>query len=246
MMGMTRIKNKRGQAAAEMAILGALIITAFSYIMNFGQTLGAAQQNKMETFRRALQKAYIRNASVNYTLKRNERMASVNSGFFQGQAIAPQSSSSVTWQKGKAGDMKSVNQGSFAFWQIDDTEVKGENELGPEYGLPLRLQDSYDAQGGKSDWQVYVPASLYKVNETRTEKYSLNSDKKESHSGINYTKTATMDDSAAGTLYLHYNDAIDETPADDHVPEPVWASPQEISYSTATSYSYDKNWGVSH
>ena len=82
--------NKRGQAAAELAILGVLVIVAFSYIMNFGQSLGSQQQTKMEAFRRALQKAYIRNASASFTLKKDVSAASVNSGFFQGQGLTPE------------------------------------------------------------------------------------------------------------------------------------------------------------
>jgi hypothetical protein len=238
--------NNRGQAAAELAILGILLITAFSYIMNFGQALGAAQQNKMETFRLALQKAYIRNGSATYTLKKDERAASVNTGFFQGQALSPQATSSVTWQKGRAGDPQTVNQGSFAFWQINETEVKGSNPLGSDYGLPMRLQDSYNADGSKNDYQTYVPASVYKNNEVRTETYSFNENKNESYPGINYHKVASLNDSASGQVYIHFNDSIDTDPADDSIPTPQWSNASSLSYSVSTNDAYDKSWYTPH
>jgi hypothetical protein len=208
--------------------------------MNFGQSLGAVQQNKQEAFRRALQKAYIRNGSVTYTLKNNDRMASVSTGFFQGQAIAPQSAASVTWQKGRPGDFKSIDQGSFAFWQIDNTH------LGDAYGLPRRLQKTYNADGSPGDHEVYVPASIYKVDETRTENYRLSTSKDESHSGIDYRKNAVQNDSASGTLYLHYNDNVDTDPGDDDTPAPDWTGAFQKPYTTSESYTYDKGWYTPH
>jgi hypothetical protein len=238
--------NKRGQAAAELAILGALIITAFSYIMNFGQSLGATQQVKMEAFRRALQKAYVRNANVSFTLKKDVSAASATAGFWQGQGISPESSASVTWQKGQAGDPLTVNQSSFAFWQINDTEVKGSNPISSEHGLPLRLTDHYDATGAKADHQVYAPASVYKNNAQRTESYTFTGNKTEDNAGINYIKIAELQDSTSGDLYTHFNTAVDTDPGDDTTPTPTWATAEDISYSSSQSYDYNKDWSTSH
>ena len=54
----------RGQAVAELAIFGSLILLVFSIILMYGQRLETQQQVKMEAFRKALQKAYDRNGSV--------------------------------------------------------------------------------------------------------------------------------------------------------------------------------------
>ena len=246
------LMNKNGQAAAELAILGTLVIVAFSYIMNFGQSLGAQQQTKMESFRRALQKAYIRNASVNYTLKKNVSIASANAGFLQGQGLSPEASSSVTWQKGKAGDMRSVSQTSFGFWQINDTNVSAVNDTDEfmtgdlsAYGLPLNYQTTYGATGERND-NMLIPASVYKDNATRTETYAYSGNKQESNANIAYNKTASLDDSVAGTLHTHFNTAADEDPGDNTPEPPNYVHARDIPYSTSTVYTYGNNWAVPH
>jgi len=236
-----QLMNKKGQAAAELAILGVLVIMAFSYIMNFGQSLGAQQQNKMESFRRALQKAYARNASVSYTLKKNVSAASVNSGFFQGQGISSEASPSVTWQKGKPGEWKSKDQSSFAFWQINDTAVGD-----PKYGLPLYKQYTYDATGGRSDEKMLVPVSVLKDNATRTEGYSFSEDKQESNANIAYHKTAVLNDSTDGSLHTQFNTAVDKNPGDDKPKPPTYEDKEVIPYSSSTAYTYTKDWTVAH
>lgn len=244
--------NRKGQAALELAILGILILTAFSFIMSFGQSLGAYQQNKMETFRKALQKSYIRNAGVTYSYKKNIRSASTNSGFFQGQALAPESSTNVTWQKGKPGDFKSKNQSSFAFLQIDDQNITGQNDTVGltgdlrEYGLPLNLQTTYSATGEENDDQVLIPGSVYKHNLARSEAYQYQLNKNESPGGITYTKSASLTDSTAGTVYTHFNTAVDKTPTDDNPKPPEYEESLAIPYSTSTDYGYDSTWTVPH
>jgi len=244
--------NKKGQAAAELAILGILILTAFSYIMTFGQSLAANQQTKMETFRKALQKAWYRNASVNYTLKNDSRMASPNSGFWQGSSLSPESSASVTWQKGKAGDYGSVNQSSFAFWQINNDMVTGTHDTTgltapyEDYGLPLNLQWTYGADGSRSEQQMLIPASVYKNNLVRTEDYDYSLNKTETPADITYTKEATLTDSAAGTIYTHFNTATDEDPGDDSPETPSYEEASSLAYSTSTPYVYESVWTVPH
>jgi len=244
--------NKKGQAAAELAIMGILIITAFAYIMNFGQSLGAQQQTKMESFRRALQKSYIRNASTSYTLKKTVNIASPNAGFFQGQGLAPEASSSVTWQKGRAGDPGSINQTSFAFWQINDKNVAAAHDTEglsgdlSGYGLPLRAQYTYGADGSKSDNEMLVPASMYKDNAERTETYAFSGNKQESNADIKYEKTARVDDAISGDIYTHFNTAVDETPGDDEPVMPNYEPAATIPYSDTTVYTYDSDWTVPH
>jgi hypothetical protein len=252
-----RLINKKGQAAAELAILGTLIIAAFAYIMTFGQSLGALQQTKMETFRRALQKAYIRNASVNYALRKDLRAASVTAGFFQGQGISPESSASLTWQKGRSGDYQSTNQGSFAFWRVNNTDVapdfawKKQDDTdkdlpGNEYGLPLNKQDSYSADGSKSDKPVLVPAAIYKNTSVRTEAYTFQGNKAESNAAISYSKKANLNDSTQGALYTHFNTAVDRDPGDDDTPTAKYSETENIPYGVSQTYDYESEWEVQH
>ncbi len=249
-----RLMNKHGQAAAELAILGILIITAFSYIMNFGQSMGAQQQTKMESFRRALQKAYIRNAGTSYTLKKTVNIASPNAGFYQGQGLAPEASTNVTWQKGKPGDMKSLRQSSFAFWQINDKNISAVHDTDEQmtgdlsqYGLPLNYQTTYGSDGSESDYEMLIPASVYKDNAERTEKYTFSSNKQESDANVKYNKAASVQDDISGKLYTHFNTAADKDPGDDKPQPPSYEEAATLPYSDSTTYAYPGsagNWTV--
>ncbi len=237
---LTVFHNRKGQAAAELAILGTLILVAFSYVMNFGQTLLATEQVKMETFRRALQKAYITNSSVDYSLKRNLRAASVNAGFFQGQGLSPQSSSSVMWQKGQSGPPGTTDTGGFSYWQVNDTMPAGQDE----YGLPRSEKMVVNLDG--SEQYLLVPSSIYKENLNRSEGYNLSVIKNENASGISYNKSASMVDSTVGTGYAHYDTKVDEDPWDDDRPTPEYSSATAHDYAVSDSYQYDKSWSVNH
>lgn len=230
--------NKKGQAVAELAILGTLIIAAFAYIMSFGQSLSAEQQIKMEAFRRAMQKAYLRNGSVDFTLKKYSRSASVNAGFLQGQGTTPQASGKVMWQKGQAGDFKSDDQSSFNFWQVNDTLTVGQDQ----YGLPRYIKTIVNNDGSEKD--VFVPVSVYKEDATRIENYSFDSTKQESNSGIGYQKNANLVDSASSTTYAHYDTKTDEDPWDDDTPTPEYSDAVTDSYSVSDTYDYEKGWIV--
>lgn len=229
---------KRGQAAAELAILGTLILVAFAYIMNFGQSLSAMQQVKMETFRRALQKAYIRNSSVDYALKKNIRAATINAGFGHGQGLSPQASSKVMWQKGISGDWKTEDQGSFSFWQINDSLPAGQGS----YGLERVKKEVYSFDG--SSKEVYVPVSVYKTDETRVEKYDFSNTKTESGSGIGYVKRASVDDTAAGIASAHYDTKVNPAPWEDEPLPPEYSAPVTFDYGTSTVYTYNRSWST--
>ena len=256
MKAVLRLVNKKGQAAAELAIMGILIITAFSYIMNFGQSMGAQQQTKMESFRRSLQKAYIRNAGVSYTLKKTANIASPNAGFYQGQGLAPEASSNVTWQKGKPGDMESLRQSSFAFWQINDKNISAVNDTDDKmtgdltaYGLPLNYQTTYGSDGSESDYEMLIPASVYKDNSQRTEAYDFSGSKQESNANIRYNKAASVEDAISGNIYTHFNTATDEDPGDDTPETASYEEAATIPYADSTTYTYPGgagSWTVPH
>ncbi len=238
------ISNKNGQAAAELAILGMLILMAFSYVMNFGQSLNASQQVKQEAFRKALQKAWLTNSNVEFSQKRNSRAASTSGSFFQGQAVSQQASAKVMWQKGVSGPQGMDDVGGFAYWNINDAIPSGQDE----YGLPRYEKKVVSLDG--SEQYLMIPSSVYKENATRTETYSLDSIKQEDASGITYNKTATMEDNSSGTGYAHYDTAVDDDPWDDDTPTPVYSSATTHTYGgsgeTGDTYQYSKQWRVEH
>ena len=231
--------NNRGQAAAELAILGVLILMAFSFVMNFGQSLGTVQKTKMNSFRKALKKAYEKNGSVAYTLRKNSNLASVNSGFFQGQDSTAEGSYSVTWSKGVSGPDGTSDEGTYGYWQL--------NKMSP-IELPTKKQSHFSPIGQESDEEIKTPYSVYRVDEIRTGVYDYSLDKKENNSGIDYTKKAALVDLSVDTLYKRINDNIDENPGDDDTLEPSYSYPvglPTVAIDTQT-YTYDEDWSVPH
>lgn len=109
--------NKKGQAVAEMAIFGTLILFVFGVLLSFVQQLNDRQYVQMEAFRRALEKAnsYIGNAddgsgaSVQYTLAQNRHQINLAGGYKQGSNITQTGSANVYWaipksEKGSSAD----------------------------------------------------------------------------------------------------------------------------------------------
>jgi uncharacterized protein (UPF0333 family) len=229
--------NNKGQAAAELAILGVLILMAFSFVMNFGQSLGTVQQTKMNSFRKALRRAYDKNGTVAYTLRNNANLASVNSGFFQGQDSTVEGSYSVTWAKGASGPQGTSDEGMYGYWQI--------NKM-PPIELPTKAQYHYGPTGQKSDEKIKTPYSVYRVDEARMGNYAYNLTKEESNSGIDYSKQATLVDSTAGLLYTRINTNVDKNPGDDNTPTPRYSRGVPSPFIDSQLYRYDEDWSVPH
>ena len=240
-----RLVNNKGQAAAEMAILGVLVLMAFSFVMNFGQSLGTVQQTKMKSFRKAMKKAYEKNGTVSYTLRKNSNLASVNAGFFQGQESTAEGAYSVTWAKGQSGPEGTSDEGSYGYWQINNTRP---------VELPTKAQTQFGPTGQESDEEIKTPYSVYRVDEVRTGSYDYKLKKEERNSGIDYDKRARLIDTSVSTLGVRINTNVDTNPGDDDTPMPNYTEPDAtrilwpvIHVPVDTQiYSYDEDWHVSH
>lgn len=214
--------KKSGQAAVELAIFGSLILLVFSVLLMYGQRLDNQQQVKMEAFRRALQKAYERNGSVNYTLKKEGRTFNLFSGFGQGQPSTVASTASVLWQKGMPGvkaDVDNPNYGQrsegFAYYAINDMEVGSSDEK----GLPRYVKIQKNITG--ADSEVWVTPSVYSEDQVRTESYSGAVKKEESPSGrIVNTRSSQLQDTIKTTLRVRVDQSYDENVHDHETPLP--------------------------
>jgi type II secretory pathway pseudopilin PulG len=209
---------KRGQAAVELAIFGTLILLVFSVLLMYGQRLDSQQQVKMEAFRRALQKAYERNGSVSYTLKKESRAFNLFSGFGQGQPATVGSSASVLWQKGMSGNQGSDKAESFAYYAINDNEI---GSKGDGTGLPRYPKQQWTATGGQM--LVYVPVSVWSEEQIRKEEYSGTMKKEESPTGgIINTRTSDLKDTVNVTLDTRIDNSTDKDLWDNTVPPPEY------------------------
>ena len=89
--------NKKAQAATELAVLGSLIIVAFSFLIQYSEKINRQQSNIQQTFRAALGEARGANSSASYTKVAFRRMPNVSNPMELGQQQNFSSSSNVLW-----------------------------------------------------------------------------------------------------------------------------------------------------
>ena len=98
--------NHKGQAVAEMAIFGSLILFVFGILLSYLQRQNDQQYVQMQGFRRALKQACIyidpgsdegQGAKVQMTLIENRRHADLSGDFRKGSSQALSSSATVFW-----------------------------------------------------------------------------------------------------------------------------------------------------
>jgi len=120
-----RIMNRKAQAATELAVLGTLVIVAFSYLMLYSEKLNRQQAYLMQTFRTALAQAG-GNGSASYSKIAHRRMANVVSPMTLGQSDTYSASASVLWGIGET-------ESNLA--EIDGTQVAGHEDTDDD-GIP--------------------------------------------------------------------------------------------------------------
>jgi hypothetical protein len=241
-MKKAKVLQKTGQAATELATWGTLLLIAFGYVMSYGQRFADTEVVRMEAFRKAMQKAYQRNATASYTYKKSQRVASTQGGYGQGSPETATGSASVMWIKGRAGRPSSEDEQSFAYYQVN-SQMCGGDSVYPD-SLPRQEKTVVNADGSESD--VLVPVSVWNDHETRQQNYSSSVTKTENNSGISIDKSATAADTVSGTLYTHFDKAEDEDPWDDEPETPEYVNTASKPYSGSISYSYGDNWTVNH
>jgi hypothetical protein len=236
--------HKNGQAAVELAIWASLVVLAFSWVLSFGQKLDIMQRVKMEAFRNALHKAYNRNASVDYTLKKSIRDVSLDGGYGQGKDSGSSSSMRVMWVKGTAGAQGTDTKGSFGYYKSNTQYVAGGSVSEDSDALPMYEKNSVSYDGSRKE--VYYPVTVWNDNESRQLNYNSTLTKAESTSNISYVVDATATDTTSGTAYTHFDNAVDTDPWDDDSPDPEYTHNSSNTYSTTDTYSYQRSWTVPH
>ncbi|UCG34574.1 MAG: hypothetical protein JSW17_03480, partial [Candidatus Omnitrophota bacterium] len=191
----------KGQSSAELAIFGSLLLILFSTILTYGQRFDFRQQVKMEAFRRALQEAYYRNASVSYTYKRHSRLMDLFSGFGQGQAKDAQSSASVMWVKGMPGiqgDEDQVMHRSFSLYNVNEHML----DL-PKYPKEIITRTGEE----QTSW---IPVGVYAEDTARRTKYKGTMKREESEEEIETMKGSELEDELNITFHTRYDTSVSD------------------------------------
>lgn len=201
-----------------MAILGSLILLAFSVLLTYGQRLELQHKLKMEAFRNAMQKAYELNSSVSYTIKKDVRLFSLFAPFGVGQQSTVGASASVMWQKGAPGPMDTEKQVSYSFYQIND-QIIGD----PQTGLPRMAKQGDTGVDGSEGRTIEVPVSAWKEDRVVDDNYTAGADKTETASKITNTKYAGLNDVKAATkVHVRFDTSHAATYGERSLPEYVY------------------------
>ncbi|MFA5092500.1 MAG: hypothetical protein WC543_00950 [Candidatus Omnitrophota bacterium] len=92
--------KEKAQAITELAILGVLVIVAFSFLISYSEKLNRQQANMQQTFRAALDEAKKINNSINYTKKVFSRMPSIENPKELGQLETFNDNATLLWSDG--------------------------------------------------------------------------------------------------------------------------------------------------
>jgi hypothetical protein len=147
--------NNKGQAIAELAIFGSLLLFLFGVFLSYAQRLNDQQYVQMETFRRTLEKACTTvgtssegaGASAQMTLIQHRRNVGVTGGFRNGNASTASASSSVFWAVPRTGRVpenrlfyriNDEESGNMDGEKIEDINISSESN----YGERLRKQET--------------------------------------------------------------------------------------------------------
>ena len=180
-----RIFNRKGQAVAEMAIFGSLVLLLFGSLLSYGQRYNDQQYVQMEAFRRALKKANDglgtegsgAGASARYQLIENRRHADLSGNFRKGSAQSFSSSSNVFWAVPSMGqragnlnvykineDEKQVNYRDYVPEEQDETRSFQTEELSTNSDLSFRETVIKDETPPKIINNEEIPAKITNSN----------------------------------------------------------------------------------
>jgi len=124
-----RLRGRKAQAVAEMAIFGSLILLVFGAMLSYLQRGNDQQHVEMEAFRQALKAARTppshpdEGASAQYTLIETRKHVDLSGNFRKGSTQTFSASSSVFWAV-PVGEPQNV-----VVYRINDDEIRGGSEL---------------------------------------------------------------------------------------------------------------------
>jgi len=94
------LRGCKGQSATEFAVLGSLIIIAFSFLIQYSEKINRQQSYLQQAFRQSLKESRDHNTSASYTKVAYRRMPNVSTPMELGQQQQFSSSARVLWQDG--------------------------------------------------------------------------------------------------------------------------------------------------
>lgn len=224
--------NQKGQAAIEMAVLGGIILFVLGVLISYIQKTNDQQYVKMESFRRALQKANTYQgeeaespgASVQVVQVEDRRQADIFGGFGKGMAQMQNNDASVFWAvptegfyTGSGPSEESVPQDIVAS-RINDDELNT-GELPTEFYI--------DQQSG--DLNQGIPGLTFQERKIKLEAGSLMLNLRDS------VRKEQLSTEMAGNLIIQdsYRDPEGQYRYYSEVPEPAQETRRQVQWLTS-------------
>lgn len=187
--------NNKGQAIAEMAVFGSLILFLFGVLLSQMQGLSNQQYTQMETFRRALEKACNyrdpgaddgAGASVSFSRIENTRQPDLSDNYKKGNFATNSGHASIMWSVPKQDkDLRSANLTTYRI---------NEDERSWDYRDYVdKEHDSRDDKGKERQKYWTFQVGGYAPSDSQSE-FSQSIQKQEDTSGITTTDISTLSD----------------------------------------------------
>ncbi|MBI4707609.1 MAG: hypothetical protein HY761_06760 [Candidatus Omnitrophica bacterium] len=227
-------RNAKAQSVVELAVLSSMMLLGASLLLSFGQRLEMQQKLKMDAFRIAMQKAYEKNGTVSYTIKKDARFFNLLGGFGQGQPSTIGASASLMWQKGMPGPQGVDNDASYAFY-----EINGQPLGNADTGLARKKKEVVGFDGSKRE--ITAPESIWKEERRVVEKYDSYAKREENlpaGNGIRTSKKSELTSNIETKIYTRFDKAVDEEPWDDKQPWEQGKLPEYEYNAQPAAYSF--------
>jgi len=187
--------NNKGQAVAEMAVFGSLILFLFGVLLSQMQSLTNQQYTQMETFRRALEKACNyrdpgandgAGASVSFSRIENIRQADLSDNYKKGNFATESGRANIMWSVPKQD--KDLRSASLTTYRINEDEKTWDYR-----NYVDKAHDSTDDNGKQRQKYWTFQVGGYAPSDSHTE-FSQSTGKQEDTTGITTTDTSTLSD----------------------------------------------------
>jgi hypothetical protein len=138
------LRNRKAQAVLELAILGSIIIVAFSILIDYSEKLNREQSYMQQTFRAALKKAQALNNSASWQTVDFRRMPNVANPMELGQLQQFASGNSVLWSDGqKLAGVETQPKSYFELNRTELVEIPISGGPGPQEGTLTSSSSGY-------------------------------------------------------------------------------------------------------
>jgi hypothetical protein len=233
-------RNAKAQSVVELAVLSSMMLLGVSLLLSFGQRLEMQQKLKMDAFRLAMKKAYEKNGTVSYTIKKDTRSFNLFGGLGQGQLSTTGASASVMWQKGMPGPQGVDNDAAYAFYEINGQMVGNANT-----GLNRQKKEVVGFDGSRRE--ITAPESIWKEERQVVEQYDSYAKREENISagelnpavpGAKIRKKAKLASKIDTKIYTRFDKAVDEEPWEDKEPWEEGRLPEYENNDVPTEYSF--------